>query len=131
MIDKKETITLPRIGTITCLNDVPKLASRSFLQQRISRSYKLVALAPFAVVLFVVLKFFPNSTNRAWDFAIFLSLGWAMAVAGYAFYSLFWGVRCPACSAGFGVRDQCRSCGLPRHQSARSNFDELRLFEEE
>jgi hypothetical protein len=131
MIDKKKTIVPPQIETITCLDDVPKLASRSLFQQRISRSYKLIALAPFAVVLFVVLKFFPNSTNKAWDFAIFLSLGWAMAVAGYAFYLLFWGVRCPACSAGFGVRDQCRSCGLPRHQSAVSKFSELRLFEEE
>jgi hypothetical protein len=130
--DKKNDLVVTE--KTTCLDDVPRLARLSLWQQRISRSYHLVALVPFVAMIFIVFKFFPNSTNPIWTFAVFLSLGWAIAVAGYAFYSLFWGVRSPACGNGFGVRDSCRSCGLPRHQQTATMFDfanKVRLFEEE
>jgi hypothetical protein len=134
MFDDERTLAPVETKTVTCLDDMPKLARLSLWQQRISRSYKLIALAPFAVVIFIVLKFFPQSTNRAWDVAVFLSLGWAISVAAYAFYSLFGGVRCPVCGKGFGVRESCRSCGLRRHKQAESTFDfasKVSLFEEE
>jgi hypothetical protein len=116
---------------MSCLDDFPEVAKKLLWQQRISRKYVLIALAPFTIVLLVVLKFFPESTNRLSDSLIFLTLAWAMIVACYAFYSLFWGVRCPSCGSGFGIKDKCRSCGLPRHYPAKSMFNEIRLFEEE
>jgi hypothetical protein len=116
---------------VACLDDVPGLARRSLWQQRISSYYMPIVLAPFVVAVFVALKFFSQSTNPLWTGLVLLPLAWAIAVAGYAFYSLFWGVRCPACASGFGVRNQCRSCGLPRHQPTGSMFSEVRLFEEE
>jgi hypothetical protein len=119
---------------VSSLDDVPRLARLSLWQKRISQNYQLIALAPFTVLIFVTLTFFAQSTSRIWDFLIGLTLIWAIIVAGYAFYSLFWGVGCPVCANGFGVREACRSCGLPRHRSAPSMFDfhsKVRLFEEE
>jgi hypothetical protein len=101
---------------ISCLDDVPDVAVRLSRQQWIAGHYQVIALAPFAVVVFVTLKFFSQSTNRVWVWLTGLTLFWAIAVAGYAFYSLFWGVKCPACGSGFGSREECRSCGLPKHQ---------------
>ena len=101
---------------ISCLEDVPDVAARLSRQQWIASHYQVIALAPFAVVVFVTLKFFSQSTNRVWVWLVGLTLVWAMAVAVYAFYSLFWGVKCPVCGSGFGSREECRSCGLPEHR---------------
>jgi hypothetical protein len=131
IVPSDETQTLDENVKFTCLDDVPVLARRSLRQQRISSYYMPIALAPFVVIIFVALRFFSQSTNPLWTGLILLALAWAIAVAGYAFYSLFWGVRCPACGSGFGVRNQCRSCGLPRHQSSGSMFSEVSLFKEE
>ncbi|MGD0444723.1 MAG: hypothetical protein ABSA39_12385 [Edaphobacter sp.] len=116
---------------ISCLDDCPELARRSAWQQQVVRYYKLIALAPFAICLFIVLRVFPDSTNRFWIWSVGFTLVWAIAIAGYSFYLLFYGVNCPQCGSGFGVRDQCRSCGLPRHQQSGSTFKEIRLFDEE
>jgi hypothetical protein len=119
---------------VSSLDDMPQLARLSLWQKGISQYYQLFALAPFTLLIFIVLTFFAQSTNRIWDFLIGFALTWAIIVAGYAFYSLFWGVRCPACTNGFGAREACRSCGLPRHRSAPSMFDfhsKVRLFDEE
>jgi|SRR5215469_6725746 len=93
---------------ITCLDDVPEL-SRSRWQQQIARSYLLAALIPFAVARFIILLFFPHSTSRFGEAAIFLTLGWTIVMAADAFYSLFWSVRGPVCGSAFEGRDSCRS----------------------
>lgn len=116
---------------ITCLDDLPELAKKLLWQQRIFRNYQLIALTPFAVVLFIVLKLFSKSTNHLWNGLVFLTFFWVMIVAFYAFYALFWGVRCPSCASGYGVGGKCRSCGLPRHHQAESMFNAIRLFDEE
>jgi hypothetical protein len=103
------------LDAIKNLDQFPQLALRSKRQQWVSQNYKLIGLLPFGIVLFIVLKFFSSSTNKAWDWLVEATLLWAILVAGYGFYSLFWGVRCPACGCGFGVGQECRSCGLPRH----------------
>jgi hypothetical protein len=41
----------------------------------------------------------------------------------YSQQNFFWGVRCHVCRSGFGVRDSCRSCGLPRHRQTDTMFD--------
>ena len=64
------------------------------------------------------LKFFSQSTSKVWVWLTGMTLIWAIAVAVYAFYSLFWGVKCPACGSGFGSREECRSCGLPKYRGA-------------
>jgi hypothetical protein len=79
-------------------------------------NYRWIAIAPFAVVLFVGLRFFPNS-QRALMLPIVASLFWAMGVAGYAFALLIQcqRFRCPRCGWRFGGGDTCGSCSLSRH----------------
>jgi hypothetical protein len=131
-------ITDSRSGSaesITCLDDVPKLARRSLWPQRIVGSYYIVGLAPVLIVIVIVLKFYGKSTDGTLITFVGMLLCWPFVVAVYAFYSLFWGVNCPVCNCGFGVREAgCRSCGLPRHRSTppMGNFaDKVRLFEKE
>ena len=103
---------------ISCLQDLPDVAERLSRQQWIADHYQAIALAPFAVIVFVTLKFFSQSTSKVWVWLTGMTLIWAIAVAVYAFYSLFWGVKCPACGSGFGSREECRSCGLPKYRGA-------------
>ena len=120
---------------IKSLDDVLEVARMAAYQRSVLKWYKIVAILPFAVTLFVVLKFFPDARGRGWDLLIGVTLLWAIAFAGYAFRLLFWGVRCPACEERFGLAiDKCRSCELPRHSTTPSLFDfqdKVRLFEKE
>jgi hypothetical protein len=101
---------------ITCLDDVPNIARIAERQRIVVGWYKLIALAPFGVILFIELKFFGNSTSPLASVPIFAALAWAMGIAIYGFYCTFWGVDCPSCGQRFGsLGSSCRSCGLPRH----------------
>jgi hypothetical protein len=113
-INAKESLTTLHNAEIKCLDEVPSLARIAARQQFLTRWYKPVALAPFAVVLFVVLTFFPKSTSRIPILFVFATLAWGMAVVGYSFFLMF-AVRCPACSWRFGMSNKCMNCGLPRH----------------
>jgi hypothetical protein len=116
MTDEHGHDCLEQNKEITCLDDVPSIARVAERQQSIVKWYRLLAIAPFCVVVFISLKFFPQS--RSWLIVGpgLASLLWAMVVAGYAFYCTFWGVKCPSCGSSFGsLRDRCRSCDLPRH----------------
>lgn len=99
---------------IRSLDDVPSAARVAARQRFLNRWYKPVAMAPFAVCLFVALKFFPDS--RSWFLVSLVeaTLIWAFGVAAYAFYLLFW-FKCARCHSRFGLDERCRSCGLPRH----------------
>jgi hypothetical protein len=74
------------------------------------------AIAPFAVTIFVLLRFYGTSTNRLLDIPIYVTLGWALLVAFYSLALivrvLF--IRCPKCGWLFGGGDKCGSCGFPR-----------------
>jgi hypothetical protein len=135
MSDEKSLLsTCPTEREIVCLDDVPNLARRSLWQQRIFANYYLVGFGPLFVFIVVVLKFFGNSTSKPLDAVIGLALCWPLVIAIYAFYVMFWGIRCPVCGHGFGTGEACRLCKLPRHQPtpAPANIrDLLNLFEEE
>ena len=109
---------------IFCLQDVPTTARLADRQLLAMRWYHAIGIAPFAILLFVVFKFFPNSTSRIFDSLVFPSLGWAMFIAVYSFYLMF-AVRCPACNSRYGSGEQCGSCGLPRYlQSLMPRLEE-------
>jgi hypothetical protein len=78
------------------------------------------AIAPFGLVLFLGLRYFPNSTSRFLDIPLGLSFAWAMFVAIYCLMltarALL--IRCPRCGWRFGLGNQCGSCGLPKHTGA-------------
>lgn len=59
-----------------------KVAAR---QRFLNKWYHAFALAPFAILIFIDFKFFPNSNNPVLVALVFLSLLWAMGIAGYAF----------------------------------------------
>jgi hypothetical protein len=107
----------PTKEVTTSADDFPNVARLLARQLFLQKWYKPVALAPFALMLFITLKFFPNANGVLFDILIFATLGWAIAVAGYAFYLMF-GVKCPACDSRFGIGQSCRSCGLPRHSES-------------
>lgn len=101
---------------IKSLDDVPSVARRAARERFFIRRYHAVALAPFAVFIFISLKFFPDaSAGNFWMGGLVATLVWAIAVVGYAFYVTFWGFSCPVCGWRFGAGEKCSSCGLPRH----------------
>jgi hypothetical protein len=101
-------------AVINSLDDVPSVARLAARQEFLAKWYHPVALAPFAVVVFVAVKFFGDSTSVILDALVGASLAWAIAVAAYTFYLLFWGVKCPQCGWRFGTGVKCGSCNLPR-----------------
>jgi hypothetical protein len=108
---------------ITCLDDAPNVARLAARQQFLSKWSRVLALAPFAALVFVAFKFFPgtNSSNGwAQVLLVLAAVIWALAVAGYTVY-IYTAVRCPGCHSRFGLGEKCRSCGLPRHRDAPRN----------
>ncbi|WP_128913653.1 hypothetical protein [Granulicella sibirica] len=111
------------------VDEFPELARIARRQLFVIRSYKAIALAPFCLFLFIVLKLAPNAGGRGWDALIFFTLGWAMFVAGVAFRYTFWGFDCPSCEKRFGMGPDCRTCSFPRHAPiAGGGISELNLF---
>jgi hypothetical protein len=102
---------------ITCLDDVPDFVRLAARQQFLNKWYHTLGLVPFGIFLFIEFEFDPNSNNRILVGLVVLSLIWAGAVAGYAFYLLV-AFRCPACKNRFGLGENCRSCYLPRHRDS-------------
>jgi len=101
---------------IKSLDDVPAVARLAARQAFFIRWYRAVALVPFTVLIFIALKFFSDTpAGNIWMDAIYATLGWAIAVAAYAFYITFWGFLCPVCGYRFGSGEKCKNCGLPRH----------------
>ena len=112
------------------LDDDPEIARVAARQLSLNRWYRLLALVPFAVLLFIDFEFFPNSNNAGLFVLVFASLFWAMGVAGYAFYLLFW-FKCPNCGNRFGLGTECRSCGLRRHAPATGLIEDILSRDEE
>src|ERR1700733_6555165 len=72
---------------------------------------------PFALMLFVILKFFPNTNGGLGPMLIVATFGWTIAVVGYSFYLNFV-LRCPVCNSRYGMVESYLSCGLPRHRES-------------
>jgi hypothetical protein len=103
---------------IACMDDVPGVGRRAARQQFLAKWYRVFALAPFAAIIFIAFKFFPNSNSWTQVILVFVAIIWGLSVAGYAFYLMF-AVRCLVCKSRFGLGENCRSCGLPRHRDSR------------
>src|SRR5438105_4352074 len=101
-------------GGIACVDDVPTVAHSAEHQRFLMKWYRAIGLAPFVVVLIIVLNFFPDSNSALLEVVLFASLIWPLAVVTYTLY-LSVTVRCPVCKNRFGLADNCRSCNLPRH----------------
>jgi hypothetical protein len=99
---------------IRSLDEVPNVARTASREAFIRQWYHALALAPVTVVVFISLKFFPD-TPAVFMTLLYATLVWAMAVVAYAFYTTFWGFHCPVCGWRFGIGENCSSCGLPRH----------------
>jgi hypothetical protein len=104
---------------VSCLDDVAPVARLAAHQQLLAKWYHAIALAPFAAVLFIDIKFFGYSDNRLWLVLIGATLVWAFAVAVYTFYLTFL-LKCPRCGWRFGSGEKCGSCNLPRHRDVTS-----------
>jgi hypothetical protein len=107
---------------IKSVDDVPSVSRLANRQLFLNKWYKLVAMAPFLVVLVVSLWFFPNSSSRFLAALAIATVLWAAGVACYAFYLIF-AVRCPRCHERFGLGENCKSCALPRHPDASAKID--------
>jgi hypothetical protein len=67
--------------------DVPEASRPVPWQQFLRRWQGPIAFGPFAVFIFVTLKFFGNSpANWLFITLIFATIIWAVAIAGYALY---------------------------------------------
>jgi hypothetical protein len=107
---------------VTCLDESPSVSRIAARQDFLNRRFRLVAVAPFIVVLVVVTTFFPNSHQSIQFGLASVAMLWALAVIGYAIYLRF-AVRCPVCGWRFGVKDKCGSCGLPRHRQTETTIE--------
>jgi hypothetical protein len=116
-IDTNERLMALRQREAMCLDDMPSVARLAARQQFLGRWSRLLAIAPFVVVLFVLMTFFPKSTSPIPIGFIFASLIWAIGVVGYSFF-LDFAIKCPACGWKFGIGDKCMNCGASRHRNA-------------
>lgn len=106
---------------MTCLDDAPAAARLAERQQFLKKWYYAVGIAPFFLVVLIIMRFFPDSTSRVLDALVFISLAWAIAVAGYTFYLMFW-LKCPRCNWRFGSGEKCSTCKLPRHRESAGPY---------
>ena len=93
---------------VRSLDDVPHTAQQAKRQEFLRTWYRAIALVPFAVVVFISLKFFPDSDSKLIVASALVSLIWAIGVAAYSFYLTFFGLKCPVCGWRFGVGDKCK-----------------------
>ena len=126
MGDGAKSYELDSGQTISSLDDVPEIAKIAKRQLFLNRWYRPVAMAPFLLAVILGVGIFrDHSRNPILLAYTFASLMWAIFVAGYAFYLLS-SFSCPCCSSRYGLGENCRSCGLPRHnQPPQSMFQEL------
>jgi hypothetical protein len=104
---------------ITSLEDVPSAARIAHRQRFLQKWYRVLALAPFGVVVYITLRFFGDKAATPLLMApIYASLIWAVGVAIYTLYLTFFSFRCPVCGWRFGSGEKCSTCGLPRSRNA-------------
>jgi hypothetical protein len=89
----------------------------------LKRYWYPIAIGPFAVVMIVCFRFFPDSTSVVLDVFFGMTFGWGMLFTGYCLilFTRALAIRCPRCSWRFGLTDHCTSCGLSRHAPATTS----------
>lgn len=101
-----------------CLDESEPYATISRRAAFFKKYYRYMALAPFVVALFGMTRIYGKSPmTHLTIIPVYLALLWAMFIALYSLLLMVqthW-IRCPRCRGRFGLRDDCRSCGLPRH----------------
>ena len=99
-----------------CLEEWDKYSRLNTKDSFWMRYGRALALAPFTILIVVLLRYFSNTTSKVPDYFIWASLVWLLAVVLYALSVstriLF--IRCPRCGYRFGLGTFCGSCGLPR-----------------
>ncbi len=94
---------LPKVYTagngkvIASLDDVPEIASLAKRRTFLMKGYKIFALAPFGMDVFIISRYFPASHSWFAVDSLSLCLAWSIAVATYTFYLTFW-LKCPSCN---------------------------------
>ena len=72
---------------ITCIDDVPGIARLAARQQFLAKWYRVLALAPFAAIIFIAYKFFPNSNSWIQVVLVFVAIIWGMVCGRVRFLS--------------------------------------------
>ena len=106
---------------LRCLNESESYA-RLRKRKESMRKVRRFALAPIAVVMFLIVVIFRDPKGDRWELpivlAVALALAWTLLVVAY---DLILNVRtltatCPQCNRRFGNGDSCFYCDLPRAQ---------------
>ncbi len=112
----------PQAQRWSCLDESEPYAQINKRTKFFQKYYRALALIPFAVVMFVILRLFGDPPiggprNKFILLPVFIVLGWAGFVPFYALSLMVRRrrIRCPSCGNRFGSDDQCISCGFPRH----------------
>jgi hypothetical protein len=116
-IDRSRMTVSRENNAITCLDDVPNLASLAARQKFLSKWYAALATGPLGVFVPIEIVFDPKASSRKLAALILVSLIWAVVVISYTFY-LSLAIHCPACEHRYGSGETCRSCNLPRHRNS-------------
>jgi hypothetical protein len=105
---------------IGCLDDWDKYSRLNAKRRFVQRYAHALALGPFVGVLILFHgPIFQPSDPHGWNYGysiLMASLFWAIFVAVYGVTVITRHLltRCPRCNGRFGLRNRCRSCGLPR-----------------
>ena len=107
---------VPEAQEVQSLDEWEYYARLNGRNKLLKKCWYWVAVGPFAAVVFVGLRFFPESSGL-FSILVGISLAWALLVAGYCMTVIarLMGIRCPRCGWRFGGGDRCGSCGLNRH----------------
>jgi hypothetical protein len=100
---------------VRSVDDLPTVAGRLARQRFIASNSRPLALVPFAVVLFIVIRVAGDSTSHVWFLPVIAVLGLGIVVNIYSLLVTFHlvGIRCPQCNQRFGTGTRCAQCGLP------------------
>ena len=66
-----------------CLDESEPSARLNRQMKFLRKYWYAIAIAPFAVIVFLGLRFFGDSSSRLWDIPIAISLAWGLFVAIY------------------------------------------------
>lgn len=99
---------------LICLSDWEKYKRFERAASLARRYGHVVALFPFAVATFVVLRYDVKYENVL----IGTTLGWGglVAVTALLVYGRALFIRCPSCGMHFGPGKSCQWCGFPRYR---------------
>lgn len=110
-----------------CLDESEPFKRLNRQMQVLRKYWYAIAIAPFAMIVFVGLRFFGDSPSPFWNIPIAVSLAWGLFVVRYGLILTVrtLSIRCPRCGWRFGLSDQCGSCSFPRRYVSRQPDGQL------